>query len=518
MEAAAGGFFELTCTEAAAGSRYAFRFEDGRLRPDPASRCQPDGVHGQSQLFFPEEELCLSHGWPGRPIEELVFYELHVGTFTQAGTLAAAAERLPDLAELGVTCVELMPLQPFAGRRNWGYDGVSLHAVHEGYGGPLALGRFVEKAHSLGLCVCLDVVFNHLGPEGNYLREFGPYFTARHRSPWGEGIDYDGAGAGPVRQYMLQAAMQWVRDYQVDALRLDAVDAICDDSARHLVQEMADEIKAFAEASGRHIHVIAESGLNDRKVVEPSPLGWGCASAWADDFHHALHRLLTGEAFHFYSDFGGVDPLVRSLREGFTYQGELSKLRGKPHGTGTRGLRPTRFVFCAQNHDQVGNRPGGERLSRLLPFEALEAVAALLLLGPGLPLLFMGEEYGEPRPFLFFTSHTDDALGEAVAQGRKAEYAAQGQGGEGLAPQDVGTFEACVLSHRRDGAHGRLRERYRQLLRLRERYRSCIAREWPQVSAEGRSLRLDRSQFRFEVNLGSEAQGELPAWGWRLSQ
>ncbi len=515
-----GGWWSAEVTGAKAGDRYAFVVADGRALPDPASRRQPDGVHGPSQVWDPRRHA-WRHAFGGRPLHELVFYELHAGTFSEQGTLDAAAERLGDLAALGVTCVELLPVQPFPGTRNWGYDGVSLHAVHEAYGGPDALQRFVDRAHGLGLAVCLDVVYNHLGPEGNYLSTFGPYFTDRHKSPWGDGVNYDGPDAGPVRDFVVQAALSWVRDFRADVLRLDAVHAIPDDGPRHLVGALCDAVAAFARESGRAIHVVAESDLQDRKVVDPAPAGWGCSAMWTDDFHHALHALLTGERHHFYEDFGEVRPLARALAEGFHFQGEPSLFRRKPWGTPTAGLLPEQFVFAAQNHDQVGNRPQGERLARLLPAEALFPVATLVALAPGLPLLFMGEEYGEDRPFLYFTSHGDPALARAVSEGRKAEFTVGGHA-DGHAsvpdPQAEETFARSRLTHRRDGRQGELWRHHQAMLRVRARHALEIGHRWPAVKVSGRCLELVRPGLTVAVNLGPDPAGGLPGWGWVVGE
>jgi maltooligosyltrehalose trehalohydrolase len=492
------------------GTPYALVFPDGRIRPDPAARAQVSDVHGPSEVFHPDSFRWSDEAWPGVPAAALVFYELHVGTFTEEGTLDAAAQRLPDLVELGVTCVELMPVQPFAGTRNWGYDGVLLHAVHRAYGGPAALQRFVDRAHALGLGVCLDVVYNHLGPEGNYLGEFGPYTTPRHRSPWGDGMNYDGPDSAPVRAYMVQAATGWIRDFHVDALRLDAVHAIVDDSPVHLVAEL---VAAVAQVSGGRAHVIAESDLNDRKVVDPPPRGWGCTAAWADDFHHAVHALLTGEREAYYADFAApAEQLVRALQSGFAFQGEHSSFRRRPHGTDTRGLLPRQFVVSLQNHDQVGNRPGGERLSRLVPSEALEPLATLLLLGPGLPLLFMGEEQGAEQPFLYFTSHQDPDLARAVTEGRKREFIARAV--HVPDPQAESTFRASQL-----GATGnpRLRDHHRRMLAFRAQFRDLLATHWPEVTRQGRGYRLKRPGLEVAVNLGPQPALGLPGWGWSVT-
>jgi maltooligosyltrehalose trehalohydrolase len=419
--------------------------------------------------------------------------------------------------DLGVTCVELMPVQPFAGERNWGYDGVALHAVHEAYGGPAALQRLVDRAHALGLAVCLDVVYNHLGPEGNYLPELGPYLTDRHRSLWGDGLDYDGPDSAPVRAFMIGAATQWVRDFHVDALRLDATHAIEDASPRHLVAELRDAVLELGRRQGRAVHVVAENDRNDRAVLDPPPRGWGASAVWADDLHHAVHALLTGEAASFLQDYGRPEDVERALAEGFVYQGQRSPYRGRPHGTGVRGLAPSRFVTCIQNHDQVGNRPRGERLATLVPWDALRPASTLLLLGSGLPLLFMGEEYGETRPFQYFTSHSDPALARAVSEGRKAEFIAE-VAEDVPDPQDPETFARSRLRPRRDGRHGALREHYRRLLAVRRRHRGAIAGGWPEVRRDGTAFTLVRPGLVVRANLGAEPAGGLAGWGVELEE
>jgi maltooligosyltrehalose trehalohydrolase len=512
MRADGQGGWSIEVAGATDGTEYRLVLPDGRALPDPASRRQPQGVHGPSQLFDPGRHAWLDDGFRGLPLEALVFYELHVGTFTPEGTLDAAAARLPDLAELGVTCVELMPVQPFPGERNWGYDGVTPWAVHEAYGGPPALQRFVDRAHRLGLTVALDVVYNHLGPEGNYVSPLGPYFTNRHHSPWGDGLDYDGPPAAAVRAFMTGAALQWVRDFRVDVLRLDATHAIQDASPRHLVAELCEAVVEHGRRAGRRVHVVAEDERNDRRVVDPPPGGWGCSALWADDLHHALHALVTGERGRYLADFGHPADVVRALAEGFVYQGQRSLFRGRPHGTVVRGLAPARFVTCAQNHDQVGNRPHGERLTALVPWEALAPISALVLLGSGTPLLFMGEEYGETRPFLYFTSHTDPALARAVTEGRRSEHIAA-PGGDPPDPQAPETFLRSKLTHRRDGRHGVVRERVRALLALRARHLESIAAGWPEVRADGTAISLRRRGLQVRANLSARPAGGLGPWG-----
>jgi maltooligosyltrehalose trehalohydrolase len=512
------GAFEALVPGAGHGSRYQLLLPDGALRPDPASRQQPEGVHGPSQVFDPGR-----HAWrtsaPGLPLEELVFYELHVGTFTADGTLDAAAERLPDLVDLGITCVELMPVQPFPGTRNWGYDGVQPWAVHEAYGGPAALQRFVDRAHGLGLCVCLDVVQNHLGPEGNYTAAFATYFTHRHRSPWGDGLDFDGPAAGPVRAFFAGAALQWVRDFRVDALRLDATHAITDDSREHLVAEIVREVSAEGARAGRRVHVVAEDERNDRRVLEPPPGGWGCSAVWADDLHHALHAFVTGERTRHLADFGEPDQVVKALAEGFVYQGERSAFHRRPRGTPSAGLAPSRFVVCGQNHDQIGNRALGERLSMLVPWDALAPISAVVLLGSALPLLFMGEEYGEQNPFLYFTSHGDPALAKAVSQGRRREHADE-VGDRVPDPQDEEAFRRSKLTHQRDGRYGALRDHYKRMLALRRRHLAEISAGWPAVERRDTVFTLRRPSLTVDVNLGRRENASLglPGWGLRVRQ
>jgi maltooligosyltrehalose trehalohydrolase len=509
------GWFEGEVRGAVHGTRYAFEIDGARVRPDPASPSQPDGVHAPSEVFDARRHAWQDSAWKGIARPDLVFYELHVGTFTAEGTLDAAAARLPDLVDLGVTCVELMPVQPFSGERNWGYDGVGPWAVHAAYGGPAALQRFVDRAHALGLAVCLDVVYNHLGPEGNYLPEFAPWLTARHRSLWGDGLDYDGPDAGPARGFMIGAAVRWIRDFHVDALRLDATHAIEDASPVHFVAELTEAVLAEGRAAGREVHVVAENDRNDRAVLDPPPRGWGASAVWADDLHHAVHAFLTGERAAFLEDYGAPALVVRALAEGFAYQGERSAYRKRPHGTDVAGLSPSRFVACLQNHDQVGNRPHGERISTLVPWAALEPASALVLLGSALPLLFMGEEYGETSPFLYFTSHSDPALAKAVSEGRKKEFIAKGAQ-DVPDPQDPETFRRSKLSHRRDGRHGKLREHYRRMLAIRRQHRDLVAAGWPRVERDGSVFTLRRPGLVVRANLGPQPSSGLGPWGLEI--
>jgi maltooligosyltrehalose trehalohydrolase len=408
-----------------------------------------------------------------------VVYELHVGTFTPEGTFDAAVPRLAELADLGVTAVELMPVAQFPGRRNWGYDGVFPFAPQDSYGGPDGLKRLVDACHAAGLAALLDVVLNHFGPEGCYLREFGPYLTDRYQTPWGEAVNYDGPGSDPVRRFALDCARMWLDEYHFDGLRLDAVHAIYDLGARHVLADVAAAGREIAARDGRHVHVIAESDLNDPRLLrEPERGGYGLDAQWADDFHHAAHALLTGERQGYYADFGEPEQLRRAFETPFVYAGDYSPSRERSHGAPPDGLAPDRFVVCVQNHDQVGNRAAGDRFGTLLPPERRRLAASLLLLSPHLPLLFMGEEYGEGRPFPFFCSFADPELVEAVRRAGRASSSRSLGRGDVPDPQAEETFLSAVLSWRWDDpTRAGLRRLYRDLLAAR--------RDWPAVRDPG---------------------------------
>ncbi|MGH3371452.1 MAG: malto-oligosyltrehalose trehalohydrolase, partial [Nocardioidaceae bacterium] len=420
MTAGRDGHWRVTAA-ADPRSTYAFSLDGGEPRPDPRGLRLPDGPHGWSQLFDPDEFAWTDASWPGVDLEGTVVYELHVGTFTGDGTLDAAAERLDHLVDLGVGLVELMPLAPFPGRHGWGYDGVAPYAVHEGYGGPAALQRFVDAAHSHGLGVCLDVVHNHLGPDGNYLEEFGPYLTDRHHTPWGSALNLDAPGSEQVRRWVLDNVRQWFADFHLDALRLDAVHELHDDRAVHLLEEMTREVDGLADRLGRSLWLIAESDRNDPRTVTPRGRGdavggLGLHAQWADDVHHALHVALTGETQGYYADFAAPGALEKVLRSPFFHDGTWSTFRGRSHGrpVDTGSIPGWRFVASLQTHDQVGNRATGDRLSATLPVGLLACGAALLLTSPWTPMLFMGEEWGAATAWQYFTDHTDPDLAEAV--------------------------------------------------------------------------------------------------------
>lgn len=469
LEKADRGYFQGLAEDVGPGSLYFYRIDGHLERPDPASGFQPQGVHGPSQVVDPRFPWEDGH-WRGLSLYNYVIYELHVGTFTPEGTFEAVIPFLDELRELGVTAIELMPVAQFPGARNWGYDGVHPFAVQNTYGGPQGLKKLVNACHLKGLAVILDVVYNHLGHEGNYLMDFGYYFTERYHTPWGPAVNFDGSHSDEVRRFFIENALYWVTEFHLDALRLDALHAILDHSARTFLQELAQAVHEQAEKLNRHIYLMAESDLNDVRLLNPPELGgFGLDAHWLDDFHHALHCLLTGENAGYYQDFGSVGHLAKAWREGFVYSGEYSSYRQRRHGSSSRHLAAHRFVAFAQNHDQVGNRLLGDRLSRLVSLEGLKLAAGAVILSPYVPLLFMGEEYGESAPFQYFTSFLDESLAEAVRKGRREEFAAFHGQGELPDPQDEATFRRSVLDHglKAREPHRTLRAFYRELLRLR---------------------------------------------------
>jgi len=454
-----------------AGALYLYRLDGAKERPDPASRRQPQGVHGPSMVTDPGAFRWRDREWRGVPLSSYILYELHVGTYTPEGTFDAVVPRLDSLVALGITAVELMPVAQFPGQRNWGYDGVYPFAVQESYGGPEGLKRLVDACHLRGLAVVLDVVYNHLGPEGNYLSDFGPYFSDRYRTPWGSAVNFDGPCSDDVRRYFHENALYWLREFHVDALRLDAIHGIMDFSASPFLSELAGAVRDLRKEGNRRTYLIPESDLNDARIVTPRDEGgYGLDAQWSDDFHHALHALLTGERDGYYGDFGGIEPMARAFSDGFVYSGQYSVYRRRRHGNRSRHLPAGKFVVFAQNHDQVGNRMRGERLARLVGFESQKLAAGVVLLSPFLPLLFMGEEYGEVAPFLYFVHHGDEALVEAVRKGRKAEFAAFGWEDEIPDPQDEGTFLRSRPNPalRKSGNHALLLGLHRELIRIRK--------------------------------------------------
>ena len=466
------GYFSTDLSGLKPGTRYFYLLNGKQERPDPVSRSQPEGVHGPSEVIDPEEFKWQDQDWRGIPLEEMILYEIHTGTFTRGGTFGAIIPFLGYLKnDLGVTTVELMPVAQFPGSRNWGYDGTYLFAPQESYGGPQGLKALINACHKIGLAFILDVVYNHLGPEGNYLNDFGPYFTDRYKAPWGPAINFDGRESDEVRRFIIDNALYWVTEYHIDGLRIDAIHGIFDFSARHILFDIREAVHSQAEKLGRHIHVIAESDLNDVRVIDPPERGGhGLDAQWNDDFHHCLHTLLTKERDGYYQDFGDIRQMAKAFREGFVYTGQYSSFRKRRHGNSSKHLSPTKFVVFSQNHDQVGNRMRGERLSTLIPFEALKLAAGVVLLSANIPLLFMGEEYGEEAPFQYFVSHTDPSLTEAVRKGRKEEFSAFEWQGDIPDPQSEETFlrSRINLDFRWHGKHKTLFEFYRTLIKLRK--------------------------------------------------
>lgn len=464
------GYFENTFGDIEPETGYYYRI-DGRYEyPDPASRSQLEGVHGPS-MVTDNNFKWSDKSWQGHKLHDYIIYELHTGTFTAEGTFDAIVLRLDALVETGITAIEIMPVAQFPGSRNWGYDGVYPFAVQDSYGGTEGLKRLVNACHAKGIAVVLDVVYNHIGPEGNYYNKFGPYFTERYRTPWGEPINFDGAYSDEVRRYFIENALYWFTDFHIDALRLDALHAIFDFSPRTFLEELAESVKKLGKQLGRRLYLIGESDANDRRLVRSPELGgYGLDAQWNDDFHHVVHVLLTGEKQGYYSDFGSVGQLEKSFCEGFVYSGQYSNYRQRRHGSSSREITAEHFVVFCQNHDQIGNRMEGDRLSHLISFEGLKLAAGVLMLAPFVPLIFMGEEYGETSPFQYFISHSDRALIDAVRNGRKQEFASFKHKGDFPDPQDEATFQRCKINFEAgdEGQHRVLRNLYKTLISMRK--------------------------------------------------
>jgi maltooligosyltrehalose trehalohydrolase len=462
------GYFEATVDNVPPGSRYLYRLDGGDERPDPASRSQPTTVHEPSEVIDPAFPW-TDHHWHGIPLDKYVVYELHVGTFTPEGTFDAVIGHLPYLADLGVTAVELLPVAQFAGSRGWGYDGVFPFAPQNSYGGPAGLKRLVDACHARGLAVVLDVVYNHFGPEGGYLHEFAHYFTDRYKTPWGDAVNVDGPKSDEVRRYLIENALYWVHEYHVDALRLDAIHAIHDESASPFLMELANVVGRYATDLNRQVYLIGESDLNDVRVLRcPALGGLGLHAQWADDFHHSVFTLLTDVDSPYHRDYGSFDLLVNAYQHGYAYTGQFCPSRERRHGNQPANLPGRQFVVCIQNHDQIGNRKWGDRFAHHASFEAQKLAAGAVLLSPYTPMIFMGEEYAEAAPFQYFVDFSDPALVEAVRKGRKEEFNMTGAD-DPPDPQAEETFRRSKLNHalRAGGKHKVLCEFYRELLRLR---------------------------------------------------
>ena len=503
------------------GTDYAFRVDGSPNRPDPRSALQPDGVHGPSRTVDPDTWRWTDQNWAGKDLRGSVIYELHVGTFTPEGTLDAAVSRLGHLVDLGVDIVELMPLAAFPGKAGWGYDGVGLWAVHEAYGGPDALARFVDAAHNAGIGVCLDVVYNHLGPSGNYLGVFGPYFTRAHHTPWGEAVNYDHDGSKQVRAFVIDSALRWLRDFHIDALRLDAIHEIKDDAAAadppqtHILAELSDAVAALSAEIGRPLSLVAEADLNDVGVITPTDEqppakipSLGMTAQWADDVHHALHARLTGETQGYYGDFAEAGAWAKAYGRAFLHNGTWSTFRERNWGAPVpENTDPRKFVVFGSDHDQVGNRAVGDRPSTSLNDATLAATAALVLLSPYTPMLFMGEEWGTRTPFQFFTDHEEEDLARSVSEGRVREFAGFGWDADEIPdPQEHGTVEASRLRWEEldEAEHARMLAWYQGLIALRRKLTWSQRTAWPQVDETDDVLTVTYEDIVVATNLSDQ--------------
>ncbi len=471
MEKDESGYWKTVVDNVPPGSLYLYSLDGEKERPDPASFFQPHGVHKPSQLVDHSTFKWQDSGWKGIRLSEMIIYELHVGAFTDGGTFEDIVPLLDGLKEIGVNAIELMPVAQFPGERNWGYDGVYPFAVQNSYGGPDGLKQFVNECHNRELAVVLDVVYNHLGPEGNYFWDYGPYFTDKYKTPWGQAINFDGPHNNGARNYFIENALYWLEVFHIDSLRLDAVHGIFDMSERHFLLELSEKVNECSEKTGRKNYLIAESDLNDSSLLRTGEEGGkGLDALWCDDFHHSLHAVITEENRGYYIDFGSIEDLEKSIKGGFVYSGQYSEYRKKKHGNSTIDIPAKRFVAFSQNHDQIGNRMDGERLAGLASFESVKLAAGTVIFSPFVPLLFMGEEYGETAPFLFFISHSDQDLIRGVREGRKEEFRSFKWQGEPQDPQDIKTFMRSKIN--RDlmerGNHKVILEFYRELINLRK--------------------------------------------------
>lgn len=446
LEKDAFGYWHKNIDGIEPGMKYRFILDEELTRPDPASRAQPDGVHGWSQVRAENDHVWNDSEWENIPLHKMIIYELHTGTFTPEGTFEAVTTKLDHLLELGINAIEIMPVAQFSGTRNWGYDGVYHYAPQESYGGAEGLKALVDVCHQKGIAVILDVVYNHLGPEGNYLADFGPYFTDKYATPWGTALNFDDAYSDHVKGHFLRNALMWLDEFHIDGLRLDAIHAILDNSANHFLKELRQNVDELQRRNRRTYYLIAESDMNDVKVISPySSGGYGLDAQWADDFHHAVHTVVTGEKTGYYADYGELSHLAKAFRQAFVYDGIYSAFRKRSIGNDPKGHALCKFVVCIQNHDQVGNRMLGERLSALVSFEMLKLSACVYLMSPFVPMLFMGEEYGEQHPFQYFVSHGDPDLVEAVREGRKKEFEYFGWQEQVPDPQAEETFMRSKL-------------------------------------------------------------------------
>ncbi len=516
----AGEDFEVTIPEAHPGQRYFLVLDESRERPDPVSRSQPGGVQGPSEIVDPDSFAWSDTNWTGIPLADYILYELHTGTFTPEGTFESAIAKLPYLKQLGITAIELMPVAEFPGSRNWGYDGVDLYAPHSAYGGPAGLKKLIDACHREGLTVVLDVVYNHIGPEGNYLAEFAPYFTDRYRTPWGQAINFDGPASDGVRRFIIENALYWLTEYHIDALRLDAIHGIFDFSALHILAELSQRFHDEASRLGRQAWLIAESDLNDVRVIRPRETGGhGLDAQWHDEFHHSLLSYLTRAGHGFLAGFGRLEHIQKAITQGFVYDGIYSPCRHRRFGNSSAAEPGDKFVAFIQNHDQIANTCKGQRLTQRASSEQHKLAAALLLCSPYIPLLFMGEEFADPGPFLYFTSHTDPALARAVSEGRRNEH-----GEDFPDPQSEQAFKKSKITwpSLQQPRHAAMRRFYSDLIALRKRYK-CLSNcrkdlTQVEINEEAGWLKLERRDASGEralliCNFASTPLAiDLPGW------
>jgi maltooligosyltrehalose trehalohydrolase len=532
MTGSAGGEFAANVSDVSEGTDYFYVLDGQRERPDPVSRWLPRGVHGPTRIVNPESFHWSDQTWQGTPLKDFIIYELHPGTFTSEGTFESAIARLPYLRDLGITAIEIMPVAEVPGNRNWGYDGASLYAPQSTYGGPTGLKRLVDACHERGLAVVLDVVYNHLGPEGNYLPEFAPCFTDTHHTPWGKAINFDGPGSDGIRLFFIDNALYWLTEYHVDALRLDAIHGIYDFGARHFLDELSEAFQSQARRLNRKAWLIAESDLDDVRIINPRAQGgYALDAQWHDDFHHALYSLLTEEREVFLIDFGSLADLSKSIHDGFVFDWKYSRYRQRHHGSSSQDRPGEQFVGFIQNHDQIANTSRGKRLASLVSAGQVKLAAVLTLCSPFVPLLFMGEEYGETAPFFYFTSFEDANLANAVREGRKRELGSHYSESEFADPQGLTTFERCKLDWSKPATapHSGMLCLYRDLIGLRKRHPSLgnCRKDLTEIRTDeqGKHLVMKRSDPEGEssilvLNFSAEGQS-IPVGSdvceWRLA-
>jgi maltooligosyltrehalose trehalohydrolase len=507
------GWWKESVEEAHAGTKYGFSVDNSDPLPDPRSPYQPDGVHGLSQLIDHSTFQWTDGNWQPRPLASAVIYELHIGTFTPEGTFLSAIEKLDYLLDLGITHIEIMPINEFSGPWGWGYDGVDIYAPHHKYGVPDDLKKLVDTCHAKGLAVLLDVVYNHFGPAGNYLGKYGAYLTDKHKTPWGDAVNFDGKGSHEVRKFFVDDALMWLRDYHFDGLRLDAVHAFVDSSAIHFLEQLSSEVDLLSAKAGKYFVLIAESELNDpRLITSREANGYGLDAQWADDLHHAIHTVLTGELKGYYEDYGKLEHLAKGLGTPFIYDGIYSTHRERHHGRPPIGLSGHHFVVCIQNHDQIGNRATGERIGHLVGVNGQKIAAALLLTAPYTPMLFQGEEFAASAPFQYFSQHEDPELGRLVSEGRRNEFKAFGWKPEEVPdPQDKATFERSKLNWNeiREEPHAGMLQWYKDLIKLRRSSGLTdghLDRVHVQFDEEAKWLTMQRGEFEIAVNFAGDRQ------------